>query len=92
MKHLHITVTGKVQGIYYRVTCKAVADQLGVKGFVMNQPDGSVYIEAEGDSFALDSLLEFCQEGPDQAEVVDVNVIEGIFQGFKNFEILKKKK
>ncbi|NGM66159.1 acylphosphatase [Sphingobacterium sp. SGR-19] len=91
MKHLNITVTGKVQGVYYRATCKAVADQLGVKGFVMNQPDGSVYIEAEGDTFALEALLEFCEEGPDRAEVSEVSSVEGTLQGFKNFVIKKKR-
>lgn len=92
MKHLDITITGKVQGVYYRATCKAVADQLGVKGFVMNQPDGSVYMEAEGESFALEALLEFCREGPDRAEVAAVSSIEGPVQGFKNFDVIKKKR
>lgn len=92
MKHLNITVKGKVQGVFYRATCKAVADQLGVKGFVLNQPDGSVYIEAEADNFELEALLEFCQEGPDRAEVVEISAEEAPLQGFKNFEVLKKKK
>lgn len=92
MKHLKITVTGKVQGVYYRATCKAVADQLRVKGFVINQPDGSVYIEAEGDDYALESLLEFCEEGPERAEVTDVSSVEGPLRDFKNFEVVKKKK
>jgi len=91
MKHLRITVTGKVQGVYYRATCKAVADQLGLKGFVMNQPDGSVYIEAEGNAFALDDLLEFCHEGPDGAEVSEVSAVEEALRGFKNFVVVKKK-
>ena len=82
----------QLQGVYYRATTKAVADQLGIKGFVMNQPDGSVYIEAEGDDFALESLIEFCEEGPDRAEVDSVEV-ERLDQtkGFKNFEVLKRK-
>ncbi|MFD2966985.1 acylphosphatase [Sphingobacterium bambusae] len=90
MKHLKIQVFGKVQQVYFRLTTKAVADQLGVKGFVMNKPDGSVYIEAEADDFALASLLDFCQEGPDRAEVTDVKSTEGDLQGFKNFEVLKR--
>ncbi len=92
MKHWNIVVRGTVQGVYYRATTKAVADQLGIKGFVMNQPDGSVYIEAEGDDFALESLIEFCEEGPDRAEVDSVEV-ERLDQtkGFKNFEVLKRK-
>jgi len=92
MKHLNIQVSGLVQGVFYRATSKAVADQLGVKGFVMNQPDGSVYMEVEGDNFALDSFLEFCAEGSDRAEVAKVVTTEGPLQGFKNFEVLKKRK
>lgn len=93
MKHINIKVTGKVQGVYFRATTKAVADQLGIKGFVLNQKDGSVYIEAEGDKFALDSLLEFCNEGPDRAEVEQVEVEESPdMKGFKNFEVLKRLK
>ena len=92
MKHWNITVRGKVQGVYFRLTTKAVADQLGVKGFVLNQSDGSVYIEAEGDDFALRELLEFCQEGPERAEVDDVDYTEvSDIKGFKNFEVLKRK-
>ncbi len=91
MKHWNITVKGKVQGVYFRLTTKAVADQLGVKGFVRNQEDGSVYIEAEGDDFALSSLVDFCKEGPDRAEVEEVDCVEITeVRGFKNFEVLKK--
>ncbi|WP_437920610.1 acylphosphatase [Sphingobacterium sp. LRF_L2] len=90
MKHLNIQVVGKVQGVYFRMTCKAVADQLGVKGFVMNRPDGSVYLEAEGDAFALASLLEFCAEGPDDADVTSISKEEAPLRNFKNFEVVKK--
>ncbi|MGO1243487.1 MAG: acylphosphatase [Sphingobacterium sp.] len=92
MKHYVITVTGKVQGVYFRDTCKAVADQLGVKGFVRNNTDGSVYIEAEGDDFALGSFLEFCHEGTDRAEVTSVDHTESVLQHFQNFAVLRKKK
>ncbi|WDF69255.1 acylphosphatase [Sphingobacterium oryzagri] len=90
MKHLNIEIFGKVQGVYYRLTCKSVADQLGVKGFALNRPDGSVYVEAEGDDFSLESLLEFCKEGPERAEVTSVKTEEGPLQHFKNFEVIKK--
>ena len=93
MKHLNITVKGKVQGVHFRASTKAVADQLGVKGYVMNQPDGSVYIEAEGDDFELDTFLDFCKEGPEGAEVTDVEIQELDLVGeFKNFVVLKRPK
>lgn len=90
MKHLNISIEGKVQGVSFRFTAKAVADQLGVKGFAQNLADGSVYMEAEGDAFALASFVDFCQEGPDQAVVQDLISQEGALKGFKNFEVLKK--
>ncbi|WP_164111070.1 MULTISPECIES: acylphosphatase [Sphingobacterium] len=93
MKHWDITVKGKVQGVYFRLTAKAVADQLGVKGFVLNEADGSVYIEAEGDDFALTSLVEYCEEGPDRAEVESVVYKERLeLQGFTDFVVLKRRK
>lgn len=76
--------------MFFRASTKAVADQIGVKGYVMNRPDGTVYIEVEGQSFDLDMFLEWCQEGPDGADVVEVNVKEGEVIGFKDFEIRKK--
>jgi len=90
MKHLNISIRGKVQGVFFRLTTKAVADQVGVRGFVVNLKDGSVYIEAEGDDFALDSLLDFCQEGPEGAIVESVEVKEGELKSFSNFEVVKR--
>lgn len=90
MKHLNISIRGKVQGVFFRLTTKAVADQVGVRGFVVNLKDGSVYIEAEGDDFALDSLLEFCQEGPEGAIVEGLEVKEGELKSFSNFEVVKR--
>ena len=90
MKHLNITVQGKVQGVFFRTTTKAVADQLGVKGFAKNQSDGTVYIEAEGDDFSLESFLEWCNEGPDRAIVEKVDRTEGELKNYRNFEVVKK--
>lgn len=91
LKHLKITVRGKVQGVYYRLSTKAVADQLGVKGTVANRSDGSVYIEAEGDHFALESFLDWCQEGPDKAVVENIQTEEGDMKNYRNFEVVKSK-
>lgn len=93
MNHWNILVQGKVQKVFFRATTKSVADQLGVKGFVLNQPDGSVYIEAEGDDFALSSLVEFCEEGPEGAEVTAVDIQKSNeLQNFQNFVVIKRLK
>ena len=89
-KHINITVKGHVQGVFYRATTKAVADQLGVKGVVRNEPDGSVFIEAEADSVALDLFLDWCKEGPEHADVISVETHEGELKNYRNFEVLRK--
>lgn len=90
IKHLDIVISGKVQGVYFRLTTKAVADQLGIKGFVFNKTDGTVFIEAEGDPFALESFLEWCQEGPENAVVENVTSAEGDMKNYRNFEVIRK--
>lgn len=89
-KHLDITVKGKVQGVFYRASTKAVADQLGVKGLVRNEPDGNVFIQAEGDNMALDMFLDWCREGPENAVVTSVESHEGDLKNYLNFEVARK--
>jgi len=89
-KHINITVTGKVQGVTFRETTKYVADQSGIKGLVRNEKDGSVYIEAEGEEWILDSFLEWCNEGPDRAKVESCVTEEGAVRDFQDFVIMKK--
>ena len=90
MKHINIKITGKVQGVFFRASTKAVADQMGVKGLVKNEKDGSVYIEAESNETTLQMFLEWCKEGPDKSIVENVEVKDGELKNYRNFEILKK--
>lgn len=90
IKHFNISVKGKVQGVFFRASTKAVADQIGIKGFVKNLKDGSVYIEAEGKPSFLDMFLEWCNEGPEKSVVENVEVTEGEIKNFSNFEVVKK--
>jgi acylphosphatase len=88
--HLNISIRGKVQGVTFRQTTKYVADQSGIKGFIRNEPDGSVYIEAEAEQWELDSFLEWCNDGPDRAKVEATEVAAGELKNFTDFVILKK--
>ncbi len=90
MTHLDIVVKGKVQGVLYRASTKAVADQLGVKGYIKNDVNGDVLIAAEGDNLALEMFLEWCHEGPEHAEVNLVESNEGELKNYRNFEVVKK--
>ncbi|MGY4536062.1 acylphosphatase [Mucilaginibacter sp. UYNi724] len=91
MKHLDITVKGKVQGVSFRAGAKAVADQLGVRGFISNEPNGDVFVAAEADNMMMDMFLEWCHEGAEHAIVDSVEVQEGELKNYRNFEIVKKR-
>ena len=86
-KHYNIMVTGLVHGVFFRASAKQMADLLNVKGFVRNEPQSDVYIEAEGDEAVLVKFIQWCHHGPDRAEVKYVSVNEGKFQGFEGFEV-----
>ncbi len=90
MQHLDITIKGKVQGVFYRAATKAVADQLGVRGIIKNLAEGHVFIEAEADKTTLEMFLDWCHEGPQDAEVRSVETNEGDLKNYRNFEILKR--
>jgi len=90
MKHINIKVTGKVQGVFFRASTKAVADQMGVKGFVKNEKDGSVYVEAEGEATILEMFVDWCKEGPEKAKVEQVEITDGEIKDYRNFEVVKK--
>jgi acylphosphatase len=90
MKHLDITIKGKVQGVFFRASTKAVADQLGVKGFVRNEPGGDVFIAAEGDDIALEMFLDWCREGPENASVTSADSHAGEMKNYRNFDVVRK--
>jgi acylphosphatase len=69
---LHIKVFGQVQGVFYRANAQDYARKLDLKGFVRNLGDGSVEIVATGRKEHLEQLLEWCQEGPPEAYVTEV--------------------
>lgn len=90
IKHINIRVTGKVQGVSFRAVTKVVADQMGVRGMIRNEKDGSVYMEAEGDDTLLEVFVDWCNEGTDRAKVEHVAVTPGEVKHYQNFEIIKK--
>ncbi|WP_299246585.1 acylphosphatase [uncultured Aquimarina sp.] len=88
LKHYNISVKGKVQGVWYRKSTLEKALELNIKGIVKNQSDGSVYIEAEGEENQLKEFIEWCAEGPEFAQVLDVAKEESTPLFYTVFEIL----
>ena len=87
MKHLNITVQGKVQGVNFRHYAREKALALGVTGFVENKSVGTVYIEAEGSSAQLEEFVTWCGKGPSRAEVRNVERTDGEVKNYSSFEI-----
>lgn len=87
MKHLQIRVLGKVQGVWFRKNALQQAQQLKITGFVKNQTDGSVLIEAEGKDENLKKFLDWCEKGPPQAEVEQLFIREGDIECYDSFDI-----
>jgi len=86
-KHFSISIGGKVQGVFFRASAREKAEELDVKGFVRNEPNGNVYIEAEADENTLQQFIEWCRQGPPRARVEKVDVKEGPLTGFEIFEM-----
>ena len=85
-RHYNILVSGKVHGVFYRASTKQMADLLGLKGFVRNEPEGTVYIEVEGPEEVLVKFIQWCHHGPDKAVVSYVSVNEAELADFEIFE------
>jgi len=88
-KNISIRVSGKVQGVFFRAFTKEKADELGVVGFVRNESNGDVYIEAEGESALLEALVGWCRQGPRLALVKDCLVTSGELKNFHKFTIAR---
>ena len=86
-KAVILQVFGRVQGVGFRYYTQKKAEEFGIKGFVRNRPDGSVYIEAEGSPEALEAFTYWCGEGPSWARVSKVEKQEIPPRGYTAFEI-----
>lgn len=84
----HVHISGRVQGVFFRYETQALAEELGVKGWVRNTPGGRVEAVFEGDKEKVEQMLDFCRRGPPGARVTDVEVKWESYQGeFSSFSI-----
>ncbi|MFC4784424.1 acylphosphatase [Nocardioides sp. MAHUQ-72] len=86
-KAVDVRVTGRVQGVAFRMYTEQQAHRLGVAGWVRNEPDGSVGGHFEGDAEAVDALVGWCSSGPPMARVQHVAVRESRDGGARSFEV-----
>ncbi|PCJ65244.1 MAG: acylphosphatase [Bacteroidetes bacterium] len=84
-----VRISGKVQGVYFRASAKQIAMNLGIRGFVRNESDGSVIMEIEGDNNAVDDMVKWCKKGSALARVSSVEVSKEASRNFVSFDIKK---
>ena len=73
---VRMRISGRVQGVFFRVYTRDEARRLGLKGWVRNLPDGRVEVLAQGDPDKVSALESWCRQGPPHARVQDVEAIE----------------
>lgn len=76
LTRVRVVVHGLVQGVWFRESCRRLADELGVAGWVRNRADGMVEGVFEGPADAVAQLVSWCRVGPPRAEVTGVDVTE----------------
>jgi acylphosphatase len=82
-----VVAHGRVQGVFFRDSVRQRAQSRRVAGWVTNRSDGAVEAVFEGDPDAVDSLVEYCREGPRGAEVEDLEVFDEEPEDLSGFEI-----
>lgn len=88
MKRIKAIVAGDVQGVFFRHNTKKEADALGIMGWCRNEPDGSVYIIAEGDDKPIDKFTKWLKSGSPLSTVETLEIVEEKATGCeKRFEI-----
>jgi acylphosphatase len=83
----HVVVTGRVQGVWFRESCRREAEGLGVAGWVRNRADGAVEGAFEGVPDAVARLVAWCHEGPPRARVDRVDVTVETPMGEQGFAV-----
>lgn len=83
-----LLISGVVQGVGYRYSCRREGIGLGVTGWVRNLPDGRVEALIQGSQTQVDALIKWCYRGPEEARVSNIEVtFESISEQFRDFGI-----
>ena len=80
-------VHGEVQGVNFRDSVRREAESAGASGWVRNRSDGTVEAHVEGDDSAVQAVVDFCESGPESAEVERVEREETEPESGEGFEV-----
>jgi len=88
LKRIHISVTGRVQGVFFRQSARVMAIKNDVDGWIRNLDDGKVEIVAEGEESNINALVDWCKTGPANSRVDKFELSEENYTGeFEKFEV-----
>ena len=82
-----LIIYGKVQGVGFRYSLILKAESLGIKGYVKNKPDGSVFVAVQGATTAVDNFVNWCYQGPPAADVSRVEKTSRSIEEFREFSV-----
>jgi acylphosphatase len=82
-----VVVHGRVQGVFFRDSCRQEAASRGVAGWVTNRPDGAVEAVFEGDEAAVSAMVDWCSHGPRSADVDSVDESREDPEGLSGFDV-----
>ena len=83
----HLSISGRVQGVFFRAWSRKQADELGVRGWIRNRPDGHVEAHVEGDETAVEQMIGRLRAGPPAAHVEDIRIWDADMCEFEDFEV-----
>ncbi|MFP3908690.1 MAG: acylphosphatase [Archaeoglobaceae archaeon] len=87
ISRIHVYISGRVQGVFFRDSTREKARELGVNGWVRNMRDGRVEGVFEGDEDKLNKMVEWCHEGPRSARVDKVEISKEEPVGEEGFSV-----
>ena len=87
MMSVHVRVSGRVQGVYYRAYTRDRAKSLGITGWVRNIPGGGVEAVLEGERRQVGEMLKAMKSGPSGSVVLGMELSEIEAKGYNDFEI-----
>ena len=86
--NVHVIISGRVQGVWFRASTKQKAEQLGLTGWVRNTSDGCVEAVFEGEEDQVKEMIKWCYQGPPLSKVEQVDIKnQSVTNGFEGFII-----
>lgn len=86
--NVHVIISGRVQGVWFRANTKQKAEQLGLTGWIRNTSDGRVEAVFEGEEKIVKEMIQWCRKGPSLAKVENVEVKnQNLTDNYDNFSV-----